>query len=53
MDSTTKNKSSSKPKHIYTAFAGSRMTKKDKYSWIGLLAAIAILLLAWWARSSH
>jgi hypothetical protein len=51
MNNTNDNKLSSKPKGPGAAFGGYKLTKQDKYAWIGLLSAIIILLLSWWARS--
>lgn len=46
-------KPSSKPKNPYAALAGYKLTRKDKFAWIGLLVAIFILSMCWWARSSQ
>lgn len=51
MNNTDDKKQVSKPESARAASACYRMSKKDKYAWIGLAAAIMILLLAWWARS--
>jgi hypothetical protein len=42
-----------KPENAYAAFAALKVTKKDKYSWIAIAVAIAVLLACWWARSSQ
>ena len=41
-----------KRENAFAALAAHKISKKEKYSWIAAGAAIVVLLLAWWARSS-
>jgi hypothetical protein len=52
MDNMNNRKLNSKPKNAYAALGGYKLTRKDKLAYIGLLIAVVILLLCWWARSS-
>ena len=37
----------------YAAFAGHKISKKEKRAWVAAGVAIVVLLLCWWARSSQ
>jgi hypothetical protein len=37
----------------YAELANLKISKRDKYAWVAAGVAIVVLLLAWWARSSH
>lgn len=52
MNKTNDKKPGTRPGRGHAALGGYRMSKRDKYAWTGLLAAIIILSLAWWAHSS-
>lgn len=52
MNNTNDSKLNSKPKNPSAALSSYKLTRRDKFAWIGLLVAIVILLLCWWARSS-
>jgi hypothetical protein len=47
------NKVTRHPNTAYAAFLAHKISKKEKYSWFAAGAAIVVLLLCWWARSSQ
>jgi hypothetical protein len=53
MKNLNENKETRHPNSAYAAFLSHKISKKEKYSWIAAGAAIVVLLLCWWARSSQ
>jgi hypothetical protein len=49
----SENKPVRQPDNAYAAFAGHKVSRKEKYAWIAAVVAVVVLLLSWWARSSQ
>lgn len=53
MDKFSDKSRRQRPGESYAAFAGHKISKKEKRAWIAAGLAIMVLLLCWWARSSQ
>lgn len=53
MDKFSEKSRQQRPGNSYAAFAGHKISKKEKRAWIAAGLAIVVLLLCWWARSSQ
>ena len=53
MDKLSEKSRDRRPESSYAAFAGHKISKKEKRAWIAAGLAIVVLLLCWWARSSQ